>query len=39
VDASKKITYPGQRVLITRKNNLVNGIPVVKKVWEQILEL
>ena len=39
IDASKKITYPGQRVLLTRKNNLANGIPVVKKVWEQILEL
>ena len=39
VDASKKISYPGQRVLSTRKNNLANGIPVVKKVWEQILEL
>lgn len=36
---SKKITYPGQRVLQTRQQNLVNGIPVVKKVWEQILEL
>jgi 3-dehydro-L-gulonate 2-dehydrogenase len=39
IDASKKITYPGQRVLLTRENNLANGIPVVKKVWEQILEL
>ncbi len=36
---SKKITYPGQRVLQTRQNNLANGIPVIKKVWEQILAL
>ena len=39
IDASKKITYPAQRVLLTRENNLANGIPVVRKVWEQILEL
>lgn len=38
-DASKKITYPGERVLQTRKNNLANGIPVLKKVWEDILQL
>jgi len=38
-DESKKIRYPGERVLITREINLAGGIPVVKKVWEQILEL
>ena len=38
-DASKKITYPGERVLQTRNNNLAYGIPVLKKVWEDILEL
>ena len=38
-NASKKITYPGQRVLQTRQYNLANGIPVVKKVWEQVQEL
>ncbi len=38
-NASKKITYPGQRVLQTRQHNLANGIPVVKKVWEQVQEL
>ena len=38
-DASKKITYPGERVLQSRKNNLANGIPVLKKVWDGILEL
>ena len=38
-DASKKITYPGERVMQTRENNLANGIPVIKKVWEEILGL
>jgi 3-dehydro-L-gulonate 2-dehydrogenase len=32
----KKISYPGENVLITRKKNLENGIPVIKKVWEEI---
>jgi len=32
----KKIVYPGERVLQTRKNNLANGIPVLKKVWDEI---
>jgi 3-dehydro-L-gulonate 2-dehydrogenase len=36
---AKKIVYPGERVLQTRKNNLANGIPVLKKVWEEIIEL
>jgi 3-dehydro-L-gulonate 2-dehydrogenase len=39
IDASKKITYPGERVLQNRKNNLANGIPVLKKVWDKIMEL
>ena len=38
-EPSSKITYPGERVLQTRQTNLVNGIPVLKKVWERILEL
>ena len=38
-DDSKKITFPGERVLQNRKKNLANGIPVLKKVWDQILEL
>ncbi|MEO6314544.1 MAG: 3-dehydro-L-gulonate 2-dehydrogenase [Chitinophagaceae bacterium] len=33
----KKITYPGERVLQTRKDNLANGIPVMRKVWNEIL--
>ncbi len=36
---SQKILYPGERVLATRKNNLVHGIPVMKKVWDEITEL
>lgn len=36
VEESKKIVYPGERVLQTRKNNLANGIPVLKKIWEEI---
>jgi len=32
-----KIVYPGERVLQTRKENLVNGIPVLKSVWEKII--
>jgi 3-dehydro-L-gulonate 2-dehydrogenase len=39
IDDSKKITFPGERVLQSRKRNLVNGIPVLKKVWETIMEL
>ena len=35
----KKIIYPGERVLLTRKNNLTNGIPVIKKVWDEISRL
>jgi 3-dehydro-L-gulonate 2-dehydrogenase len=39
VEESKKIVYPGERVLQTRKNNLMNGIPVLKKVWDEIRAL
>jgi 3-dehydro-L-gulonate 2-dehydrogenase len=38
-DPSKKITYPGERVLKNRKLNLANGIPVLKTVWEKIIAL
>lgn len=36
---NKSITFPGERVLQTRQRNLVNGIPVVKEVWEQVNRL
>jgi len=39
IDASKKITFPGERVLQNRKKNLANGIPVLQKVWDQVMSL
>ncbi len=39
VDESKKIVYPGERAFSIRKKNLLNGIPVLKKVWEEIENL
>jgi 3-dehydro-L-gulonate 2-dehydrogenase len=34
-----KIVYPGERVLQTRENSSKNGIPVLKEIWEQVLNL
>jgi 3-dehydro-L-gulonate 2-dehydrogenase len=34
-----RIVFPGERVLQTRKKNLVNGIPVLKTVWDEIQNL
>jgi 3-dehydro-L-gulonate 2-dehydrogenase len=39
ISADKKITYPGEHVLETRMKNLQNGIPVMKKIWDDILAL
>jgi len=39
LDETKKIVYPGERILQTRKNNLDKGIPVLKKVWDEINSL
>ena len=39
LDEKTKITYPGERVLQTRKINLADGIPVVKKIWDDINQL
>lgn len=36
---SKHITYPGERVLATRKKNLAEGIPVLKTIWQQVMSL
>jgi LDH2 family malate/lactate/ureidoglycolate dehydrogenase len=33
------VRYPGEAVVATRNKNLANGVPVNKKVWNQILEL
>jgi 3-dehydro-L-gulonate 2-dehydrogenase len=38
-DEKAKIMYPGERVLETRMNNLAKGIPVIKKIWEEIMRL
>jgi 3-dehydro-L-gulonate 2-dehydrogenase len=35
----KKIVYPGERVLRDRERNLREGIPVMKKVWDEIESL
>jgi 3-dehydro-L-gulonate 2-dehydrogenase len=39
VEDSKRVVYPGERVLMTREKNLKDGIPVLKNVWENILHL
>jgi 3-dehydro-L-gulonate 2-dehydrogenase len=36
---SSQILYPGERVLKTREENLENGIPVNKKIWDKIISL
>lgn len=38
-DEEKNILYPGERVLTTRNRNLVDGIPVLKSVWEKVMGL
>jgi 3-dehydro-L-gulonate 2-dehydrogenase len=32
----ERIRYPGYKVLITRRDNLANGIPVEPSVWQQL---
>ena len=38
-DKNSKILYPGERVLAVRKENTKNGIPVIQKVWDEIMGL
>jgi 3-dehydro-L-gulonate 2-dehydrogenase len=38
-EEKKRITFPGERVLQTRKDNLDNGIPVLEKFWSAVLSL
>jgi 3-dehydro-L-gulonate 2-dehydrogenase len=39
-DASAaEVLFPGERVLRTRQENLINGIPVDESVWQQILKM
>jgi 3-dehydro-L-gulonate 2-dehydrogenase len=39
IDATKKITFPGERVLATKATNLAKGVPVLKSVWQEIIGL
>lgn len=34
-----KVYYPGERTVLTRKENMENGIPVLEDVWERICAL
>lgn len=36
---NEKIIWPGERVLATREKNVVHGIPVIKSIWQQIVQL
>jgi 3-dehydro-L-gulonate 2-dehydrogenase len=35
----KPVLYPGERVVQTRNANMKYGIPVLKKIWEEVLRL
>ncbi len=37
-DGSEAIRYPGEHILITRQDNLANGIPIDREIWEAIQE-
>ena len=39
VSTHQSVSYPGERVLRTRKKNLEDGIPVLENIWEEILRL
>jgi 3-dehydro-L-gulonate 2-dehydrogenase len=39
VEVKGKVYYPGERTLITRADNLENGVPVEPLFWKQVLEL
>jgi 3-dehydro-L-gulonate 2-dehydrogenase len=36
---NSKVLYPGERVVKVRAENLKNGIPVIQKVWDEIMAL
>ena len=38
-EGNKEVLYPGERVLKTRTQNEAKGIPVLKKVWDEIKSL
>ena len=39
VEEGKPVTYPGERTILTRKENQEQGIPVHEDVWSSILSL
>ena len=39
IDDKTKIVYPGERSIEIKKENLELGIPIAKKVWEDILNI
>lgn len=39
IKKNERIYYPGERTMLTRNENLKNGLPVNKKIWEQIQSL
>lgn len=38
-DKDSKVLYPGERVVKVREENTKNGIPVIQKVWDEIMAL
>jgi 3-dehydro-L-gulonate 2-dehydrogenase len=38
-DGKSDIRYPGERIAAQREDNLRNGIPVLKEVWESVCNL
>jgi 3-dehydro-L-gulonate 2-dehydrogenase len=38
-DKNSKVLYPGERVLSVREEHLMNGIPVIQKVWDDVMAL
>ncbi len=39
VKEGREITYPGERTINTRRENLENGIPVIDSIWEEITNM
>lgn len=37
INEGNKITYPGERVLLSRQKNSEKGIPVLENVWNEVL--
>jgi 3-dehydro-L-gulonate 2-dehydrogenase len=36
-EVGKEILYPGERVIRSREDNLKNGVPVLKTIWDEVL--